>query len=186
MIEVKHVLDVLKQVKTAIETNNTSKLKFLSDQTIHSASTKQDEDNISLAVTIYSLGKIFERQDYRNLKGWEDFNRLITTSLNNSIKYLEKNDLENYKKNFVLIGKAINKISGKLKNYIEQVFEKAKVNKASRIYEHGISLGKTANLLGVSLYDLVNYTGGTGIADTDLNQTIDVKQRIKFAEEIFK
>ena len=185
MIEVEHVLGVLKQVKTAIESNNTSKLKLLSDQTIHSASTKQDNDNISLAVTIYSLGKIFERTDYRSLPGWDNFNRLINTSLNNSIKYLEKNDVENYKKNFTLIGKVINKISGKLKNYINQVFEKAKVNKASRIYEHGISLGKTANLLGVSLYDLASYTGGTGIADIELNKTIDVKQRIKLAEEIF-
>ena len=185
MIEVEHVLDVLKQVKTAIETNNTSKLKSLSDQTIHSASTKQDNDNISLAVTIYSLGKIFERQDYRSLEGWDNFNRLLMNSLKNSIKYLEKKDIENYKKNFVLIGKAINKVSGKLKNYITQVFEKAKVNKASRIYEHGISLGKTANLLGISLYDLASYTGGTGISDMNINKTIDVKTRIKFAENIF-
>jgi len=80
MIEAPHVLDVLKQVKTAIETNSTSKLKFLSDQTIHSASTKQDQDNISLAVTIYSLGKIFERQDYRGLEGWDNFNRLLMNS----------------------------------------------------------------------------------------------------------
>jgi len=185
MIEAPHVLDVLKQVKTAIETNSTSKLKFLSDQTIHSASTKQDQDNISLAVTIYSLGKIFERQDYRSLQGWDNFNNLLKNSLDNSIKYLEKNDVENYKKNFVLIGKAINKISGKLKIYINQVFEKAKVNKASRMHEHGISLGKTANLLGVSLYDLASYTGRTGISDMSINKTIDVKTRIKFAEDIF-
>lgn len=186
MIEVEHVLNVLKQVKTAIETNNTSKLKFLSDQTIHSASTKQDDDNISLAVTIYSLGKIYERQDYRSLQGWENFNRLLKNSLDNSIKYLEKKDLENYKKNFTLIGKAINKISGKLKTYINQVFEKARINKASRMHEHGISLGKTANLLGVSLYDLASYTGRTGISDASINKTIDVKTRIKFAEDIFK
>ena len=126
MIEIKHVLNVLKQVKEAIETNNTSRLKDLSNQTIHSASTKQDEENVSLAVTIYSLGKIFERQNYRTLGGWNDFNRLFKNALDNSIKYLEKNDLENYKKNFALIGKAINKISGKLKTYIEQVLKKQK------------------------------------------------------------
>ena len=186
MIEIKHVLNVLKQVKEAIETNNTSRLKDLSNQTIHSASTKQDEENVSLAVTIYSLGKIFERQNYRTLGGWNDFNRLFKNALDNSIKYLEKNDLENYKKNFALIGKAINKISGKLKTYIEQVFEKAKINKASKMYEHGISLGKTASLLGVSLYDLAGYTGNIEITDIDLSKTIEIKERIKLIEEFFK
>lgn len=185
MIEVEHTLNILKQTKKALAENNPLELKRLSNQTIHSASVNQDHDNISIAVTIYSLGKIYQREHYRKLEGWDNFNRLINKSLDLSIKYLEKNDLENYKKNFELIGKAINKISGKLKNFISDVFQKARVNKASKIHEHGISLEKTANLLGVSLYDLASYTGTSGISDMSINRTIDVKQRIKFAEEIF-
>ncbi len=185
MIEVDNILNILKQTKKAIAENNPLELKRLSNQTIHSASTNQDQENISIAVTIYSLGKIYQREHYKKLEGWENFNRLINNSLNLAIKYLEKGDLENYKKNFALIGKAINKISGKLKNFISDVFEKARINKASKIHEHGISLGKTAKLLGVTLYDLATYTGTSGVSDIPLNKTIDIKQRIKFAEEIF-
>ena len=185
MIEVDNVLKTLKQTKKALAENNPLELKRLSNQTIHSASTNQDQENISIAVTIYSLGKIYQRDHYRTLEGWENFNKLINKALDLSIKYLEKNDLENYKKNFELIGKAINKISGKLKNFISDVFDKARINKASKIHEHGISLGKTAKLLGVTLYDLASYTGTSGVSDMVLNKTIDVKQRIKFAEDIF-
>ena len=185
-MDVENVLRILKQAKKSIQENDPYSLKQLSNQTIHSASTKQDKNSISVAVTIYSLGKIYERKDYKSMNGWNDFNKIIHSALERSIKYLENNDLENYQKNFELIGKAINKISGKLKKYIEEVFEKARINKASRIYEHGVSLGKTATLLGVSLYDLASYTGSTGISEVSYNQTLNTKQRIKIAEEIFE
>ena len=61
----------------------------------------------------------------------------------------------------------------------------AEIAKASRIYEHGISAGKTAKMLGVSMYDLQNYTGQTGISEVALNQTINAKTRIKMLEELF-
>ena len=186
MIEVKHVIKILKQTKKAIEKNNTFDLKTLSNQTIHSASISQDPDNISLAVTIYSIGKIFERVDYRSLKGWNNFYSLIIKSLDNSILSLEKKDLDSFKTHFSFMGKAINKISGKLKDYIKQVLEKAKINKASRIHEHGISLEKTSKLLGISLYDLASYTGRSGVSDVALNKTVTEKIRIKYIENFFE
>ena len=185
MIEKENILRILRETKKALENNDTSLLKNLSNQTIHSASIYQDQDNISVAVTVYSLGKILERPNYKSLKGWNNFYEIIKNALDTSIKSIEKNDLKNFKENFIFIGKAINKISGRLKDYVQQVLEKAKVTKASRIYEHGISLGKTADLLGISLFELADYTGNTGIANVSFNQTIDVKKRIKIAEEIF-
>ena len=109
MIEIKHVLDVLKKTKKAIESNNTFELKNLSNQTIHSSSIQQDSDNISIAVTIYALGKIFERVNYKSLKGWDNFYSLIMQSLNNSISSLEKNNVEEFRMHFEFLGKAINK-----------------------------------------------------------------------------
>jgi len=186
MIESENILRILKETKEAIQQNDFSKLKDLSNQTIHSASISQDQDNISVAVTIYSIGKIFDRKDYKSMNGWDNFYKMLLDSLDKSIFYLEKKDLDKFRLNFSFLGKAINKISGKLKGYIEDVFEKAKISKASRIHEHGISLGKTASLLGISLYELADYTGSTGIAEVDLSRTVDEKTRIKLVEDIFK
>ena len=186
MQEVDNILRILKETEIAIKNENPSPLKNLSDQTIHVASTTQDPDNIVVAVIIYSIGKIFARPDYRTLKGLESFRRITLSSMELSIKDLENNNVEKFKKDFFMIRKAINKISGKLKKYIEEIFKKAEINKASRLYEHGLSLGKTAQLLGVSLYDLQNYAGQTGISEVPYNQTIGVKTRIKILEEMFQ
>jgi translation initiation factor 2B subunit (eIF-2B alpha/beta/delta family) len=185
MEERNNILKILKKTLQAVKENNPDQLKDLSDQTIHSASTGHP-DNITVAVIVYSLGKILSRKDYRTLKGWSTFQKTMISSLEKSIEYLEKNDDEKFRENFVFIRKAINKLSGKLKKYVEEVFEKADIAKASRIYEHGISLGKTAKMLGISMYELQNYAGQTGISEVSLNKTINPKTRIKMLEELFQ
>ena len=71
-----------------------------------------------------------------------------------------------------------------MRNYIKDVFRKAEINKASRIYEHGISMQKTAELLGISIFELAEYAGSTGIGDVNLSITKDIGERIKIAKEI--
>ena len=44
---------------------------------------------------------------------------------------------------------------------------------------------KTAKILGISLWELSEYTGRTGIADINLAVTMPIKERIKIAEGIF-
>ena len=98
---------------------------------------------------------------------------------------IKKNNDEGFRKDFEQIRKALGKMSGKLKGYIQEVFEQAKVNKASRIYEHGVSMEQTAKLLGISMYELAEYSGSTGIANVKGSRTMTTKMRIKLAEDIF-
>lgn len=185
MEECENIISILKKTLEAIQQDNPHPLKDLSDQTIHCA-TKGDVDNLNVAIIIYSLGKILSRPNYRTLKGWASFKKITIVSLKSSINDLENNNYEKFRKDFNIIRKAINKISGKLKRYIEDVFKKAQIAKGSRIHEHGISAEKTAKMLGISMFDLQNYTGQTGISDMPLNQTINVKTRIKLLEEMFQ
>ena len=60
------------------------------------------------------------------------------------------------------------------------------INKASRIYEHGISMQRTAELLGISEWELSEYAGRTGISDVNLSITMDIKTRIEKAMELFR
>ena len=185
MKERDNVLRILEQTLYAIQNDNPAPLKELSDQTVHAATTG-DEDNILIAVIVYSLGKILSRQDYRTLKGWNGFQKIIISSLKCSINDIKQKNDNKFRKDFIFIKKAINKISGKLKGYIKDIFKKAEIHKASRIHEHGISVEKTAKMLGITMFDLQSYTGQTGISDVSLNQTINVKTRIKYLEEFLK
>jgi len=186
MKEADNVLRILRETFQAIKENNSSKILQLSDQTINTASYAQDPDNIAVAVIVYGLGKIFGRERYKQLPSWDKFYKTLILSLEKSIKDVESNDEIAFRKDFENIRESISKLSGKLKDYIQKVFDKAKISKASRIYEHGISLEQTAKLLGITMYDLALYAGQTGISNTKESITMTAKQRIKLVEEMFK
>ena len=126
-----------------------------------------------------------ERKDYRKYRGWNTFYRIVTTSLDGAIVDVRKNNEKGFRMHFEMIRKAINKLSGKLRKYIEEVFRSAQINKASRLYEHGISMEQTAKLLGITMYELADYAGKTGIGDAPFTKTLDAKSRVKLAMEMF-
>ncbi len=186
MQERDNVLRILKQAKLSMQKNDSTTLRSLSNQTINTSSLTQDPDNIAVAVIVYSLSKIIERDDYKKLPGWKPFYRLFSSALDRAIDDVKNEKDEKFRKDFEMIRKAINKLSGKLRKYIEEVFHQASISKASRIHEHGLSMEKTANLLGISMYELADYVGKTGISEVSESKTLSVKDRIKLAEKMFQ
>ena len=186
MYERENILRIFQETKEAVSHSDSAKIKRLSDQTTNSASLTHDPDNIAVAVIIYSLSKIVEREDYKELPGWSGFYKIYISSIDRIINALKRKDDEAFRRDIELIREAIRKLSGKLKSYIQDVFRKASINKASRIYEHGISMEKTANLLGITLFELASYAGEKEVSDVPESRTVDVKSRIKIAEEFFK
>ncbi|MCX8158821.1 MAG: hypothetical protein N3D20_00805 [Candidatus Pacearchaeota archaeon] len=183
-MEKAHILNVLKETKKAIHNKDVIKLKALSNQTIHSASVEQEEFSIAIAVIVYSLGKIIE--NYQKYPDWEIFLKQSIVQIEKATRFLEKDNINKFKENILAIEKLIDKFTGNFKTHIQQVFEKAKINKASRIYEHGISMEKTANLLGITVFELAEYAGKTGISDVNLSITLPIEKRIKYVNDIFK
>jgi hypothetical protein len=188
MQEINNIIDILQKAKKAIKDEDSLIIKDLSNRTIHSSSISQDPDNINIAVILYSLSKLIERKNYQEFAGWQKFEKTYEDSLDNALIALKKNDIEAYRDQINRIKESINKLSGNLKSYIEQVFRKARINKGSKIYEHGISMGQTAKILGISIWELSQYVGQTnsGISDMNLTYTKDIKQRIADLQEIFK
>ncbi len=185
MEEADNILRILKETREAIDRNDVASIRSLSNQTVNTASLSQDPDNIAVAVLVYSLSKILEREDYKKLPGWKGFYRIFVSSLDRAIKDIGAKNIDGFRKDFGMIRKAINKLSGKLRKYVEEVFRQAQISKASRIHEHGLSMEQTANLLGISQYELADYVGKTGISDVPENKTIDVRSRIKIVEDMF-
>jgi len=177
MQEVENILRILEGTKIALKEKDTLKLKQLSDQTNNTASRTQDADNIAVAVIVYSLGKILERGYAENLgvvvRKIDDVIRSVKKDgnlLNGSLKQLRAE---------------VGKISPGMKKHIQEVFRKASINKASKIYGHGVSMENTAKLLGITVWELANYAGQTGISDAPESITLGVRERIKIVEDIF-
>ncbi len=185
MKEVGNVLRILREAKRFVEGDNAAGLKSLSNQTIHAAAIYQDGDNVVVAVLVYSLGKVLERDNYRSMEGWDYFYKTVVRNLDLAIRALGRGDVENARVCLGRIRNSLNEIDGGLGDYIKDVFRKAEINKAFKLYEHGLSSEKTAELLGVSLWDMASYIGQSHIGDAHASVSMDVKERVGIAEGVF-
>jgi len=120
------------------------------------------------------------------MDGWAEFYEVVMTNLDLAIKSLEKNDIKNARIYLGQIRNSLNKVSDDLSRYIKDVFAKAEINKAFKLYEHGLSSEATAALLGISLWDMASYIGQSNIGDAKFSISLPVKDRVKIAEDIFR
>jgi hypothetical protein len=185
MDEKEHLIHVLEEARRALRSGNQLKLQHLSDQTIHSSSIYQHTDYIVTAVIIYTLSKLLARKEKTRIKGWDKFVRKADGFFSLAIKSLAENNSEAFIGHLGRIKNAITNLSVVLKPYVEEVMRKASINKASKIYEHGISLSKTAELLGVTQWELADYIGQKNISDVNHNFTLNEKRRAQMAMEFF-
>ncbi|PXY71410.1 hypothetical protein CXX78_00205 [Candidatus Parvarchaeota archaeon] len=186
MREEKHIIEILKTTQKALKQNNSSQLQELSNKTIHSASIYQHTDLVLIAILIYSLSKISMKREALKIKNYPLFVEKINLSIEKAIKELRKKDYENFLKYLKETREKITKITPNLEPYIKDVFKKASINKASKIYEHGISLEQTAKLLGVTQWELVDYIGQKQIADEPYNLSANIKRRAELALKFLK
>ncbi len=177
------ILEVLRQTIKAIHREDIKALKDLSNMTIHNASIHQDQYSISVSVLVYSLGKLYEREQYGQYKSWGFFCVGCVDKLQEAVRKLELKDYPGFDKVLKEFLKDLNKADKKV--YVKDIFQRAKINKASRLHEHGISLGRTAELLDISQFELMDYIGKTYIADVKEILTISEKDRLKTARSLF-
>jgi len=179
------IYDIIKRVIIAVKDRDSLYLKKISNYTIHNASIFQEEDSISIAVIIYALSKIIERNRFKETKGWARAYSDITKKLKDAHSYLSKGDYKSYRNIIKKLFKTINKLDNKLALYLQEIIEKSKIKKGSIIYEHGISLERVAELMGMSRWELMNYVGKTRIIDAEKGIT-NIRSRLKFARKLFE
>jgi hypothetical protein len=183
MEECEHLIKLLKNSLDAANKEDVVRLKELSNQTIHSAAVYNDKDNVLVAVLIYSLSKIVEKGKKYYKENYERYLNFYLQAIEKIIKSIELGDEKKFKKEIQNLTDT-KELKKELAIHLNTVFTKAKINKASRVYEHGLSLEKTANLLGISKWELMEYIGETSDVPNE-SKTKRVSDRIKDAEEIF-
>jgi len=151
-------------------------LKNLSNLTIHNASLFQDECSVSVAVLIYSLYKVISRRD-------NHLNYQKIVKLMDRIIYTLKNDDE--KRFRILIKQAfseVSRIDSKIGLYVSEVITEAQIKKGCKLCEHGLSIAKASEVMGISQWELMKYFGNTSMDDISGVAVVD---RLKFARGLF-
>lgn len=185
MEEVEHITEILTSAQRALINEDSLKLRDLSNQTIHCASKVQDNGSILIAVLMYSLSKLLERKKYLKIKNWDVLIKKINSLFSLAIQVAKQNDEKRYEEYLEMVRKTLNSSSLNIKPFIQDVLRKASINKGSKIYEHGISLGQTSKLLGITQWELIEYIGQTSVNENEQNNSIDIRKRIEMALEFF-
>ena len=177
----KDILSVLAELAEILkfkEECDIAKIKELSNHIVHNASVFQDEDSISVAVLIYSLSKLIERKQ-KNL----DYEKILGM-INSCISDLNNNEDEQFRKSIKNIFNFIRTIDEKLKLYIAEVINQAQIKKGCKLCEHGISIARASEVLGISQWELSHYIGKTTLMDR-FSEPVNVSARIKIARSLF-
>jgi AraC-like DNA-binding protein len=173
------ILAVLKEVIGLIKEERYEEIKELSNHTIHNASIFQDQDSVSIAVIIYSISKMIERSGKDPREIADRFSSLIK----DATLLLEKNRIDEYETAIKKIFDSLLKADERLGTFIQEIIEQAEIKKGSKLYDHGISIARSAEVLGISQWDLMSYVGKTTITEA---APVDVKKRIEFARSLFR
>ena len=169
---------VLNKALVDLKAKDYLSLKAISNQTIHNAGIFQDQDSISIAVALYALSKLSDRSDETAY-----LNKAIVI-LEECIHNLQINDIAGFRERVHRLFKLIAAFDSGLKLYIEHVIEKSRIKKGSKIYEHGISLARASEILGISQWELMSYVGKTQISDQFIGR-VRAGKRLKIAREMF-
>jgi hypothetical protein len=173
------ILDVLKKVIQSLKQEDYSALAELSIHTIHDASIFQEDDPLTLAVLVYALSKVINRCLERSQAC-----PVIAPTLQKAIEYLQQDDDNAYRATIKNVLRDISSYDAQLKFYIQEVIQQARIKKASKLHEHGISIARTAELLGLSQWELQNYIGKT-ITDIP-HDGMKIGERLRRARELFQ
>ena len=153
-------------------------LAELSNHVIHDATIFQDEDSVTAAIVVYAIAKTCQRYAGESAK-LPNFVPMLERA-----KYLlsGKNDAKYREIMRALIG-SVRKFDERLGLYIEEVLSKAAMKKGQHMYEHGLSVGRTAELLGISRWELLSYLGKMHIERHE--PLTSLKRRLNTAREMF-
>lgn len=182
----RHLLETLAQAAEILqkrEEGDINHLKELSDHTITDASLYQDIDAVSVAIITYSLFKIvrdFSEKDYQR----------VYQELRSAQDSLQKKDYPRYNQSIKNLFSVIRSCEGKIcktdrsREYAQEVFHAARIKKGLSIFKHGLSIGKAAEIMGISSWDLMDYIGKTKVSE-EYSETLSSKKRLASALQLF-
>jgi len=171
------ILKVLTSVIDLVKKGDYARVSSWSNRVIHSASVYQDDDTVTVAVLVYMLGKVFQDCCEKGVELPE-----VLPKLEQAVHYLRNN---NHNAFHVLLKKLLADLSNyddKLKVYIQEVLTRAKIKKGSGMYHHGLSIARTAELLGLSQWELQEYIG---IMRDKHYEGLPIKKRLERARRLF-
>lgn len=182
----KELLAILIKAISAFSSKDSQRLKAVSDEAIRNCAIHQDPHSINLAIIVYSLAKVVERQGMYKKPQWSQFFTLGLDSLKQAERFLEEEKEKQYLKSIQDVLYAVASLESYLRKFITEVITQARIKRGSAIYEQGLSLGRVAELMGISPWELMEYLGQRRVEDTNPLSTMPIDERMKMVRKVFQ
>jgi len=181
----KDLISRMKSIKEAFSKKELVKLRNESNGLIELAALHSDKVLAEMSLIAYSLHKILSKPHIIDSLKWKSVKAKIIDSLDESIECLKRKDFDSFKTELSELSKKVSAVDKEYGNFIQNVFEKAKVKQASRAYALGMSLSQSADLTGASKRELLSYIGATKIHDAE-EKRLGIKERKQFLGGLFR
>ena len=181
------LIGTLKSIKAAMEKRDSEELKELSNHTIHCSSIYQEKNALYIAMITYSISRIIKRNgaQEKHKTEFEDFINSMNNKLGSLIEFLEDRNFDKIDECIKEMFKEISDFDKYFGGYIKDVLDFSRVQKGTKIYEHGLSLSNVAELIGVSKWDLMEKVGEKKELD-DKGAPENVKERLERLRKIIE
>lgn len=156
-------------------------LKELSEHTTHDASIYQDIDSVQIAIVTFALYKLLER----GVEISDVYYKRIDEEFHQAYHALTANDFHGYNEHVQNLFFIVKKIDQRASTYIEEVVDKARITKGSKLFEHGLSAKRAAEIMGVSEWELLGYIGRTQVIERYKTGGTSAPERLRFALGLF-
>ncbi|MEW6295111.1 MAG: hypothetical protein AB1467_02325 [Candidatus Diapherotrites archaeon] len=181
----KDLISRMKSIKDSFCKKELVRLRNESNELIELAALHSDKVLAEMSLIAYSLQKILSKPHIIDSVKWENVKSKIIGSLDESIERLKRKDFDSFKKELNELSRKVSAVDKEYGNFIQNVFEKAKVKQASRAYALGLSLSQSADLTGASKKELLSYIGATKIHDAEEKQ-LGIKERKELLGGLFR
>lgn len=144
---------LITDLREALDARDPYRLRQLYGKFSELSIIKQDREIIELAIISYAFNKIFLKVHYHSKYG-----DLLSRTIQN---------LDN--KRFEIILAEIKEFDRKHGFFQGNIVKKGRIKVGSRLYNGGISLARAAELVSVRVTDILKYSGGTQVHETNIS-----------------
>jgi AraC-like DNA-binding protein len=171
-----NIIKLLKSALDAIKSDDSFKLKRLSNDNISNASIFQDEDSLSISVILYAISKLIEHTNKK---------KAVIAHFQGALHALSAGKDAKYREIIKRLIKAIKIEDFRLKRFVSNVIEQAQVKKGCVLCENGLSIEQAASVLNVSRWELMQYLGKTHVNEQS-KENISTEKRLALARRLFQ
>ncbi len=166
-MEKRQLLSFLKKAIAGFERQDIFALKETANHAIEEAALLNDRRLAKLALVAYCLHKMSSKQHIVRHGRWPEIKHDILFDLQKAAKSVKAGDEEGFERWLGAVVDSVETTDKRIGNYVQNVFEKAKVKYASTAYSLGLGLGQSAQLTETSKKELLHYIGFTKMADRE-------------------